>query len=86
VLQFDKSKVATTVIAQGPAGYQSCVELIGPNTYLSTGTSGTNISRDGGKTWSKIDEKSYNVCRKAKNGKLVLLAGDGGKISILNFK
>jgi len=67
---------------QGPSGFQSCVESISTGTYLSTGTPGSNISNDGGKTWSKIDDVSYNVCRKAKKGKLVLLAGDGGKIGI----
>ena len=68
-----------------PSGYQSCVESIGAYIFLSTGTAGTgtNISTDGGKNWSQIDNKSFNVCRKAKHGKLVLLAGDGGKIGIL---
>ena len=66
-----------------PAGYQSCIEFISGSTFLSTGTPGTNISADGGKTWSKIDGNSFNVCRKAKNGTLVLLAGNDGKIGIL---
>jgi photosystem II stability/assembly factor-like uncharacterized protein len=70
---------------QGPAGFQSCVEYISGNTFLSTGTPGSNLTTDGGKTWSKIDDASYNVCRKAKRGKLVLLAGNGGKIGILQL-
>ncbi len=65
-----------------PAGYQSCVECIKDKIYLSTGTPGSNISNNNGETWSKIDDVSYNVCRKARKGKLVLLAGDGGKIGI----
>lgn len=79
-----------------PSGYQSCVEyLFGKKakspantksflsgTYISTGTSGSNISDDGGFTWQQINTTSFNVCRKAKNGKLVLLAGDKGKIGI----
>ncbi|PAW95003.1 hypothetical protein CKK33_16460 [Mucilaginibacter sp. MD40] len=69
----------------GPNGFQSSVEHIIPNVYLSTGTSGTNISTDGGNTWKKIDDKSYNVCRKAKNGKLVLLAGDRGSVGLFKF-
>ena len=67
----------------GPAGYQSCVEYIFGSTFLSTGTPGTNITIDGGKIWSKIDSASYNVCRKARQGTLVLLAGADGKIGIL---
>lgn len=68
-----------------PAGFQSCVEYISVNTYLSTGTPGSNITTDGGRTWKKIDDTSYNVCRRAKHGKLVLLAGNGGKIGVLKM-
>ena len=70
---------------QGPAGFQSCVEYISGETFLSTGTPGSNITTDGGKTWTKIDDASYNVCRKAKHGKLVILAGNGGKIGIFKM-
>ncbi|MCO5945732.1 WD40/YVTN/BNR-like repeat-containing protein [Mucilaginibacter flavidus] len=68
-----------------PAGFQSCVEYITGNIFLATGTPGSNITIDGGKTWKQIDSTSYNVCRKAKHGKLVLLAGNGGKIGILKM-
>jgi hypothetical protein len=49
---------------------------------MSTGTPGSNITTDGGITWRKIDDASYNVCRKAKKGNLILLAGDHGRIGI----
>jgi photosystem II stability/assembly factor-like uncharacterized protein len=68
-----------------PSGFQSCVEFIRDKIFLSTGTPGSNITTDGGKTWTKIDDVSYNVCRKAKHGKLVLLAGNDGKIGILKI-
>ncbi|RYE17006.1 MAG: oxidoreductase, partial [Sphingobacteriaceae bacterium] len=64
-----------------PSGFQSCIEYLDKDKFLSTGTSGTNISADGGETWKQIDAISFNVCRKAKHGKLVLLAGDKGKIA-----
>jgi len=67
---------------RSPSGFQSCVEYLKDQTFLSTGTPGSNITVDGGKTWAKIDDVSYNVCRKAKKGKLILLAGDRGKIAI----
>ncbi|GAA4093056.1 YCF48-related protein [Mucilaginibacter panaciglaebae] len=66
-----------------PSGYQSCVDVIKDNILISTGTAGTNISTDGGKKWTQIDGQSFNVCHKAKHGKLILLAGDGGKIGVL---
>ncbi|HEY2583053.1 MAG TPA: YCF48-related protein [Mucilaginibacter sp.] len=68
-----------------PAGFQSCVEYISADIFLSTGTPGSNITTDGGKTWAKIDDTSYNVCRKAKHGKLMLLAGNGGKIGVFKM-
>lgn len=71
-----------SVTETAPAGFQSCVEYLSGKTFLSTGTPGSNITTDGGKTWTKINEDSYNVCRKAKHGSLVLLAGDKGRIGI----
>jgi photosystem II stability/assembly factor-like uncharacterized protein len=68
-----------------PAGYQSCVEFIRADTFLSSGTPGSSITTNGGKNWTKIDNISYNVCRKAKHGTLVLLAGDRGKIGVFKF-
>jgi len=73
------------VTVKHPAGFQSCVEYITGNTFLATGTPGSNITTDGGINWTQIDGTSYNVCRKAKRGKLVLLAGNGGKIGILKM-
>lgn len=70
---------------KGPEGYQSCVEYLSNDIFLATGTPGSNITTDGGKTWIKIDNNSFNVCRKAKHGKLVLLAGDKGKIGALQL-
>ncbi|SEN57154.1 Uncharacterized protein SAMN05192574_103555 [Mucilaginibacter gossypiicola] len=69
----------------GPAGFQSGVEHLKSGIFLSTGTPGSNITTDGGRTWKQIDSTSFNVCRKAKHGKLVLLAGNGGKIGILKL-
>jgi photosystem II stability/assembly factor-like uncharacterized protein len=68
-----------------PSGYQSSVEYIKDNIFLSTGTPGTNITIDSGQTWAKIDTVSFNVCRKAKHGTLVLLAGNEGKIAFFKL-
>jgi photosystem II stability/assembly factor-like uncharacterized protein len=73
------------LLQKGPAGFQSCVEYINGAEFISTGTSGTNLTTDGGKTWQQINGTSFNVCRKAKHGKLILLAGNGGKIAIFKM-
>ncbi len=74
-----------TPIKKGPLGFQSGIEYIFGNTFISTGTPGSNLTTDGGRTWTKIDDISYNVCRRAKHGKLVLLAGNEGKIGLLKL-
>jgi photosystem II stability/assembly factor-like uncharacterized protein len=70
---------------KGPAGFQSCVEYIKGAEFIATGTSGTNITTNGGKTWLPINGTSFNVCAKAKHGKLILLAGNGGKIALFKM-
>lgn len=66
-------------------GYQSGVCWLGGINFLSTGTSGSNISIDGGKNWTPVDSGSFNVCKRSKHGKLVLLAGDHGKIELFEM-
>jgi photosystem II stability/assembly factor-like uncharacterized protein len=65
-----------------PAGYQSCVEFISAGTFLSTGTSGSNITNNNGQTWRKVNNISFNVCSSSIHKKLILLAGNDGKIAI----
>lgn len=78
---FSDNAGKTWRIAKTTPGFQSCVEYIGGSKYLSTGTSGSWYSKDGGLNWAKIDANSFNVCCKAKSGKLVLLVGNNGRIA-----
>jgi photosystem II stability/assembly factor-like uncharacterized protein len=82
---YRTSKHGFRVISQNSPGYQSSIEHVKGKTYLSTGTSGTSISLDKGHTWKLIDTNSYNVCSKAKQGNMMLLAGDKGRIGILKL-
>jgi photosystem II stability/assembly factor-like uncharacterized protein len=63
-----------------PLGYKSCIEIIGRNRLITTGTSGTDYSLDNGLNWVNLNKDSFNVCRKAKKGNLILMAGAKGKI------
>ena len=69
----------------GPFGYRSAVEYISERVLVATGTSGTDISEDGGITWRKVSSQSHNSVRKAKRGNWILLAGAKGTISVLNL-
>lgn len=68
-----------------PRGYKSCVEYITATRLITCGTSGVDISEDGGLHWQQISRLSFHVCRKAKKGSLVLLAGQDGKIAKLDW-
>ena len=61
-------------------GYRSGVLMYNDKNYIATGSSGTDISKDGGQTWYHISDEGFNVVKRAKNGGLVLLAGDKGQI------
>lgn len=64
-------------------GYRSCVEYLDQASLLACGTSGVDLSLDGGKNWKTISPEAYHVVRKARTGKLVVLAGGKGKVAIL---
>lgn len=64
-----------------PHGYRSCVEYITRNRLITCGTSGIDVSEDGGKNWKLISNDSFHVCRKAKKGTAVFLAGRNGNIA-----
>ncbi|MDP4247321.1 MAG: YCF48-related protein, partial [Bacteroidota bacterium] len=66
-----------------PHGYRSCVEFIGQKGFLCCGTSGVDISLDGGMDWELISTEGFHVCRKAKKGSAVFLAGSGGRVARL---
>lgn len=68
-----------------PHGYKSCVTFISSNQLIACGTSGVDISFNGGKHWKEISEESFHVCQKAKQGKRVFLAGNNGKVAILQL-
>jgi hypothetical protein len=66
-----------------PHGYRSCVEFITKTKLITCGTSGVDISIDGGMNWQLISKEGFHVSRKAKEGKAVFLAGGNGRIAKL---
>lgn len=68
-----------------PHGYRSCVEYLDAKTLLACGTSGVDLSSDGGNTWQPVSSLGFHVCRKAKNGTAVFLAGGRGRIAVLQL-
>ena len=63
-----------------PHGYRSCVEYLSKNDLLTCGLNGVDYSANGGKTWLWISKEGFNVCRIAKLGPAIYIAGNNGKI------
>ena len=68
-----------------PHGYRSSVEYLSKKDLLACGINGVDYSNDGGKTWRLISKEGFNVCRIARIGTGVYLAGNNGKIARLTF-
>ena len=60
-----------------PHGYRSCVEYLSDKDLLSCGLNGVDYSTDAGKTWKWISKDGFHVCRIAKIGSTIYLAGNG---------
>lgn len=67
-----------------PNGYRSCVEYIDRNRLVACGTSGVDVSTDGGKRWKAVSRESFHVVQRSRNGLAVYLAGAGGRIARLS--
>ena len=64
-------------------GYRSAVCYISGSKIIACGTSGIDLSMDGGKNWKLISEIGFHIVKKAKIGKAVFLAGSNGRIAKL---
>lgn len=66
-----------------PAGFRSGLSWAGPRLLVATGTSGTDISTDGGLHWRLISKEGFHVVQSTRNGKAIYLAGSEGRIARL---
>jgi photosystem II stability/assembly factor-like uncharacterized protein len=62
----------------GPHGFRSAIAwLPGSRLWIATGTSGSDISTDNGKTWKLFDEGSYNAMSFTSSGAGWAVGGRG---------
>ena len=69
-----------------PNGYRSSVEYLSKKDLLACGLNGVDYSGDGGKNWKWISKEGFHVCRIARTGPAVFLAGNNGKIARVVWK
>ncbi|GAO44745.1 WD40/YVTN/BNR-like repeat-containing protein [Flavihumibacter petaseus] len=74
-----------TVPSTPTTGYRSGVAAITKKKWIACGTSGVDVSSDGGRTWRRISTTGYHVVQRAKKGRAVYLAGGNGHVARLNW-
>ena len=85
LVAFENGNRTYTTPIVNPHGYRSCVVYLDNETLITCGTSGIDISNDGGIHWEQVSKESFHVVQKAKNGRAVYLAGGRGRIAKLIF-
>jgi photosystem II stability/assembly factor-like uncharacterized protein len=70
------------VAGNGLFGYRSGVAYIDKRTIIAVGSSGSDISTDGGKTWKNLDKVSYNAVQ-ARSKRAIWGVGDKGMVARL---
>ncbi len=83
LVTFKKGKPTFSKPSIPPHGYRSCVIYLNEKELVTCGTSGIDVSKDGGQTWQFISKESFHVVQKARNGKVIFLAGGNGRIAQL---
>lgn len=83
LVQFKNAKPVFSKPLVPPHGYRSCVIYLNEKELVTCGTSGIDISNNGGQTWTLISKESFHVVQKARTGKAIFLAGGNGRIARL---
>ncbi len=83
-LAFTSDGGKTWILGKGLNGYRSGVVYIDKKMILAVGASGSDLSSDGGKTWTNLDKENYNaVVARGKNA--VWAVGANGLVSKFSF-
>ncbi len=79
-LAFSYDEGRTWIMGTGLKGYRSSVEYLNKKTIIAVGTNGSDISRNGGKTWKNLDKENYNSVQ-AKGVNAVWAVGAKGLVA-----
>ena len=77
-LTFDGG--VTWTPGKGLSGYRSGVAFVDAKTIVAVGTNGSDISSDGGKTWTNLDKLDYNAVQ-ANGEKAIWAVGPKGHVA-----
>jgi photosystem II stability/assembly factor-like uncharacterized protein len=60
-LAFTSDGGKTWILTEGLSGYRSGVTYVDKHTIIAVGTNGSDIARDGGKSWSVLGNENLNA-------------------------
>lgn len=69
-----------------PAGYRSSIAHIRGKQWITCGTSGVDISLDGGINWQQLSKESFHALSIPPKGNYAYLAGGGGRIARIRIR
>lgn len=81
LFSFSEGKILLKSPTQLPSGYKSHVVYLNGQQLLACGTSGVDLSSDGGNSWKKISDQPFHVAGYFAGSNRVVLAGPGGTIA-----
>lgn len=70
----------TWILGKGLNGYRSGVAFVDKNTLVAVGSSGSDLSFDGGKNWKNLDQENYNSVQ-ARGKNAIWAVGARGLVS-----
>lgn len=79
-LAFTSDSGKTWTLGKGLNGYRSGVAYVDRKTLIAVGSSGSDLSTDGGKTWTNLDKENYNSVA-AKGKKAIWAVGANGLVA-----
>jgi photosystem II stability/assembly factor-like uncharacterized protein len=67
----------------GLNGYRSSVAHLGKGRFIACGTSGVDITNNGGMNWQRVSETGFHVVVRSGKGSRVYLAGSNGRVGVM---
>ena len=84
-LAFTNDGGASWTLGKGLRGYRSGAAFVDKKTIIAVGSSGSDLSADGGKTWKNLDRENYNSVQ-TKGVNAVWAIGANGLVAQYKFK
>lgn len=83
-LAFTNDGGKTWTLGKGLNGYRSGVAYVDKKTLIAVGSSGSDLSADGGETWKNLDRENYNAVA-ARGKKAIWAVGASGLVAKLKL-